>query len=99
MEYLVGTGLDAASSGNFDLCLLKVALPGLDGYSIAHQLQKREIELPLVFLTGAPWREGEAMTANLRTKLAYAPKPNSKIGLIQMLAELLDGKGWLQQDA
>jgi DNA-binding response OmpR family regulator len=91
-------GLEAASSGNFDLCLLNVMLRGLDGYSIVHQLQEREIEIPLIFLTGKSRKDVEAKTANLHLKIAYVQKPFSQVGLIQKVAEVLDGKGWLQRE-
>jgi CheY-like chemotaxis protein len=83
-------------SGNFDLCLLNVILPGLDGYSIADQLQKRNIDLPLIFLTETSRKEVAARTAMLGLKVGYMPKPFSKKALIQKVADVLDGKGWLQ---
>jgi DNA-binding response OmpR family regulator len=89
-------GLEAALSGNFDLCLLNVILPGLDGYVIADQLQESNIDLPLIFLTETSRQEVAARTEILGLKVGYMPKPFSKRALIQKVADVLDGKGWLE---
>ena len=89
-------GLEAALGGNFDLCLLNVILPGLDGYVIAEQLQNRNIDLPLIFLTATSRQEVAARTEILGLKVGYMPKPFSKRALIQKVADVLDGKGWLE---
>jgi CheY-like chemotaxis protein len=89
-------GLEAALWGNFDLCLLNVILPGLDGYVIADQLQRRNIDLPLIFLTETSRQEVAARTAPHGLKVGYMQKPFSPRALIQKVADVLDGKGWLE---
>ncbi len=50
----VGEGraaLDEAPRGNYDLVLLDVMLPGLDGISICRQLRKDGFTLPILFIS------------------------------------------------
>ena len=89
-------GLEAAASGDFDLCLLNVILPSMDGFMIAEQLQKLKIELPLIFLSATPRDEVVAKVASLGLRVGYVPKPSSRSQLIGKVAEILEGKGWLE---
>ncbi len=88
-------GLEAATTCEFDLCLLNVILPGLDGFSIAQQLQARKIELPFIFLTGTPKQEVQVRNKSLGLRVAYVEKPPSISGLVGKIEEVLNGKGWL----
>lgn len=44
-------GLDLAASEDYDLCLLDLMLPGIDGLSICKELRKRYIHTPILILT------------------------------------------------
>jgi len=44
-------GLDLASSGDYDLILLDLMLPKIDGLKICHQLRQDEIHTPILMLT------------------------------------------------
>jgi DNA-binding response OmpR family regulator len=88
-------GLEMAASGQFDLCLLNVLLPGLGGYSIAQQVQNGDVDLPLIFLTSSPRDEVETKTRSLGLKVAYMEKPSSRKELVCKIEEVLDGKGWM----
>ncbi len=44
-------GLERARRGNFDLVLLDLMLPGIDGFSICAALREHDPELPIVMLT------------------------------------------------
>ena len=44
-------GLEKASSGRFDLILLDVMLPGLNGYEICERVRTRDPEQPIIMLT------------------------------------------------
>ena len=51
---VVGEGaaaLNLALTGSFDLILLDVMLPGLDGYTICRRLRKEKINTPILILT------------------------------------------------
>lgn len=44
-------GLQAFKKQTFNLCILDVALPGLDGFSLAAEIRRLEPGIPFVFLT------------------------------------------------
>ncbi len=43
--------LNEFSKTNFDLCILDVMLPNIDGFTIAREIKKMKANIPLVFLT------------------------------------------------
>lgn len=88
-------GLQAALSGNYDLCLLNVVLPGIDGYAIAERLHAEGTDLPLIFFTARPEHEVRARILAIGIKAAYVQKPCSTSGLVEMVGEVLGGSGWL----
>ncbi len=44
-------GLEAASKGFFDLILLDVMLPSMDGYEVCRNLRRRGVDTPVLMLT------------------------------------------------
>ncbi|GAA3864938.1 response regulator transcription factor [Streptomyces sedi] len=45
------TALDHALSGGFDLLLLDIGLPGLDGFSVLRQMREARVGTPVIVLT------------------------------------------------
>jgi DNA-binding response OmpR family regulator len=45
------TAVDYASSGQYDLLLLDVGLPRLDGFSVLSVLRRDHVSIPVIFLT------------------------------------------------
>jgi DNA-binding response OmpR family regulator len=45
------SALEAAGSGDFDLLLLDVGLPGRDGFAVLAELRRRRSKLPVIILT------------------------------------------------
>lgn len=45
------TGLHMAVTGNFDIIVLDVMLPGIDGYQLCHRLRESKIATPIIMLT------------------------------------------------
>jgi DNA-binding response OmpR family regulator len=73
----VGDGREAlgqALSGRYDLMLLDVGLPGMDGFQVLERLRSSEVELPVIMLTA---RTSTADTVTGLTGGAddYIPKP------------------------
>ena len=44
-------GLDAMTAGGYDLCLVDVMMPLMDGFAFARRLREQGDETPLIFLT------------------------------------------------
>jgi len=63
-----------AQSGRYDLVLLDVGLPGLDGFQVLERLRSTDVELPVIMLTA---RTSTADTVTGLTGGAddYIPKP------------------------
>lgn len=49
---VIEAGLD-----DYDCCLLDVMLPGLDGFSLAEMIRKKDHDLPILFLTAKSLKE------------------------------------------
>lgn len=49
--------LDKFRSNSFDLCILDVMLPNIDGFTIAAEIRKLTTDIPLIFLTAKTLKE------------------------------------------
>ncbi len=49
--------LDVFRSQSFDLCVLDVMLPGTDGFSLASEIRKSDLDIPILFLTAKSLEE------------------------------------------
>jgi two-component system, OmpR family, response regulator CpxR len=67
------TGLARAMEGSFDLILLDVMLPGLDGFEVLTQLRRRSA-VPVVMLTARGAQEDRVIGLNAGAD-DYLPKP------------------------
>jgi DNA-binding response OmpR family regulator len=45
------TGLSASQKRDFDLCILDVMMPDMDGFSMAREMRKKTPQVPFIFLT------------------------------------------------
>lgn len=50
-------GLELFKSEDFDLCVLDVMLPEMDGYTLAKEIRKIDEEIPILFLTAKSLKE------------------------------------------
>lgn len=56
----IDDGLEAVSAfeaGKYDICILDVMLPNLDGFSIAKKIKEFQSDIPLIFLTAKTLKE------------------------------------------
>ncbi len=51
------SALDQFTKYNFDLCILDVMLPEMDGYTLASNIRKSDQETPILFLTAKSLKE------------------------------------------
>lgn len=57
-HYLDGqSGLKAFEKKGYDLCLLDVMLPEMDGYQLAEKIRQHNSEIPILFLTAKSMKE------------------------------------------
>jgi DNA-binding response OmpR family regulator len=50
-------GIETARDNKFDLCLVDIMLPKLDGFSFAEQFRRRNSDTPFIFLTARSLKE------------------------------------------
>jgi len=69
-------GVECLEKGTFDLCLLDVMMPKLDGFALAEVIRKQNQDVPIIFLTAKSMKEDRL--AGLRTGADdYLTKPFS----------------------
>ena len=49
--------LDLVKTQEFDLCILDVMLPEVDGFTLAREIRKRDSDVPIIFLTAKSLKE------------------------------------------
>ena len=82
--------LEVVASGRFDLVMLDVIMPEMDGYTLCKEIRRRQgyEEIPIIFLTAKSAEEdkkkGEEVGASL-----YLPKPISPQRLMELVEQAL----------
>lgn len=84
------------AGGLFDVFMLDIVLPGMDGISLAKKLHRRAPQARVVFLTGSDEYQTEAFTARAA---GYLIKPVSYERLAALFDELLAAPGQREQEA
>lgn len=51
------SALETAKSGSFDLCILDVMLPEMDGFTLAEEIRRFNAEIPIIFLSAKSLKE------------------------------------------
>jgi two-component system, OmpR family, response regulator len=51
------TGLSKFEQEKFELCIVDVMMPGMDGFTLVEDIRKRDTEVPVLFLTARSMRE------------------------------------------
>jgi DNA-binding response OmpR family regulator len=69
-------GLTMASSGGFDLILLDVMLPKLDGFDVCRELRRRGVAIPIILLTAKAHESEKVLGLELGAD-DYVTKPFS----------------------
>lgn len=86
------TGLRLAGSGTFDLILLDVMLPGLDGFSICNRIRAGDPEQPIIMLTAKGGDEDIIRGLSLGAD-DYVAKPFSVAQLVLRVQAVLRRAG------
>jgi len=86
------TGLDKALGGTFDLLLLDVMLPGVDGFEICNQVRARDRDQPIIMLTARTGDEDIVQGLSLGAD-DYVAKPFSVAQLVLRVQAVLRRSG------
>ncbi len=81
-------GLDQALRGSFDLILLDVMLPGLDGFEICNRIRARDRDQPIILLTAKSNDEDIIQGLTLGAD-DYVAKPFSVAALVLRIQAVL----------
>lgn len=90
-------GLNAFNKHYYDLCILDVMLPEMDGYQIAESIRKYNAEIPILFLTAKSLKEDRIHGLQLGAD-DYITKPFSIEELILKIEIFLKRKSITQKD-
>lgn len=82
------TGLEKALTGAFDLVLLDIMLPGLDGYEICNRIRSVDREQPIIMLTAKTSDEDIVQGLSLGAD-DYVAKPFSVTQLVLRIQAVL----------
>jgi len=81
-------GLEKALTGKFDLILLDIMLPGMDGYEICNRIRKEDRDQPIIMLTAKTSDEEIIQGLKLGAD-DYVPKPFSIQQLVLRIEAVL----------
>lgn len=70
------SALEAFENNKFDLCILDVMLPNIDGFTLAQRIREKDQEIPIIFLTAKSMKEDKIMGLKLGAD-DYITKPFS----------------------
>jgi two-component system OmpR family response regulator len=82
------TGRDTALRGNYDVVVLDIMLPGLQGYRVLQDLRQAELATPVLMLTAKDGEYDEADAFDLGAD-DYLTKPFSFVVLVARLRALI----------
>jgi two-component system sensor histidine kinase/response regulator len=80
--------VEKTSSGVFDVILMDIEMPKIDGYQATRVLRKRGISIPVIALTGHTKEEDEAKCLDAGCN-DYLSKPIDRLCLIEKLSKYL----------
>ncbi|GAF01680.1 response regulator transcription factor [Saccharicrinis fermentans] len=90
-------GINAFYQSVYDFCILDVMLPGLDGFSIAQRIRKKNKTIPIVFLTAKTLKEDKLQGFNIGVD-DYIVKPFDEDELLCRIKAILSRCATYSQD-
>jgi two-component system, OmpR family, response regulator RegX3 len=91
------TGLSKALRGTFDLILLDIMLPGLDGFAVCNRIREQDLHQPIIMLTAKTADEDVIQGLTLGAD-DYIAKPFSVTELVLRVKAVLRRSGIGQAD-
>ncbi len=81
-------GLQAFREGRYDMCLLDVMMPKMDGFALAREIRKHNSEVPIIFLTAKNLKDDILQGFKLGAD-DYLTKPFSMDELVYRMEAIL----------
>jgi len=81
-------GLTSFQSNHFDLCILDVMMPLMDGFTLARKIRKKNVEVPIIFLTAKSLKEDKLNGFDLGGD-DYITKPFDEDELVRRINAIL----------
>lgn len=81
-------GLSSYISNSFDLCILDVMMPLMDGFTLAKKIRKKNTDIPIIFLTAKSLKEDKLNGFDLGGD-DYITKPFDEDELIRRINAVL----------
>ena len=85
-------GLEAYQEGGFQLCILDVMMPVMDGFTLARKIRKVDSDIPILFLTAKSMKEDTIEGFNIGAD-DYVTKPFSMEELLLRIHAILRRTG------
>lgn len=90
-------GLEAVSEDSFDICILDVMMPEMDGFTLAREIKKLHPDLPFIFLTAKSLKAD--MLEGFKTGADdYITKPFDSEVLLYKLKAILKRRAQADED-
>jgi DNA-binding response OmpR family regulator len=51
------SGFEAFKKGSFDICILDIMMPKMDGFELAYEIRKLDVDVPIIFLSAKTLKE------------------------------------------
>ena len=78
--------LEAISGGEYDILLLDILMPGINGIQVAHEIRSFDKEVKIIFLTSSPEFAAESYSVEA---YYYLIKPSSEERIFPLLNKIL----------
>ncbi len=90
------SGLATFRRGGFDLCILDVMMPKMDGFTLAHQIRSGDAAVPFLFLTARSLKDDKLRGFELGAE-DYVTKPFDETELLCRIKVILrrQSEGWV----
>lgn len=94
VEYFLtaSKGLDALKRGKYDLIVLDIILPGMDGFQFLEEVKKRNIQVPVIITSNLGSAEDIEKAKNLGAKYYIIKAETTMDEMVNRIKRFLENK-------